>query len=72
MSYTIAIGSLGTIGYQVAKKLDEGIEGLTLSSVSANDKDRAAKKVSGFSIPPAIVSPEQLADSADILSLIHI
>ena len=67
MSYKIAIGSLGTIGYQVAKKLDEGIDGLTLSAVTANNKDRARERIAGFKTPPVIVSPEQLVDTADII-----
>lgn len=67
MSYRIAIGSLGTIGYQVAKKLDEGIDGLTLTAVTANNKERASEKVAGFTAPPAIVSPAELAETADII-----
>ncbi len=67
MSYKIAIGSLGTIGYQVAQRLEKGIEGLTLTAVSANDKNRAKQRVSGFAAPPAIVTPEALAAHADII-----
>lgn len=67
MSYNVAIGSLGTIGYQVAKKLEDGIDGLTLTAVSAHNKDRAAQRVSGFKTPPLIVLPQQLADTADII-----
>ena len=67
MSYQIAIGSLGTIGLQVARKLDEGIDGLTLTAVSANNRDRARERVSGFKAPPSIVAPEQLAENADII-----
>ena len=67
MSYKIAIGSLGTIGYQVAKKLEDGIEGLTLTAVSASNKEKAAEKVSGFAHPPSVVSAQQLADAVDII-----
>lgn len=67
MSYRVAIGSLGTIGYQVAKKLEEGIEGLTLTAVSAHNKDRASSRVSAFKEPPAVLAPGELASSADII-----
>lgn len=66
-NYQVAIGSLGTIGYKVAKNLDDGIEGLSLSAVSANNRERATEKVSGFSSPPSVVSPNELAASADII-----
>ena len=67
VSFKIAIGSLGTIGYQVASRLEDGIDGLTLVAVSANNKDVAGNKVSAFKNPPAVVSVEQLADTADII-----
>ncbi len=67
VSIKIAIGSLGTIGYRVAKKLDDGIDGLTLVAVSANNRDAASDKVSEFKTPPAVVSVDQLADTADII-----
>ena len=64
---TVAVGSLGTIGYKVAQKLDDGIDGLQLTVVSARNTDRAADKVSSFKSPPAVVAVEALADSADIV-----
>jgi aspartate dehydrogenase len=63
----VAIGSLGTIGLKVAQKLDDGIDGLQLTSVSARDTERAADKVSSFTNPPSVVAPEALADGADII-----
>ena len=51
-NYRVAIGSLGTIGTTVAKKLDEGIDGLSLVAVSANNRDRAQQKVADFKRPP--------------------
>ncbi len=68
MSNRIAIGSLGTIGLQVARRLDEGdIDGLSLTAVSAHNKARAADRVAGFNSPPAILSPRELADTADLI-----
>ncbi|MEM7258267.1 MAG: aspartate dehydrogenase [Pseudomonadota bacterium] len=63
----VAIGSLGTIGLQVAKRLDEGIDGLQLTAVSANDRQRAAQKVASFSKPPEVCGLAELADKADIV-----
>jgi len=64
---TVAIGSLGTIGLQVAKKLDEGIDSLSLTAVTANDRERASARVADFNTPPAIIAPEELAASADLV-----
>jgi len=66
-NYRVAIGSLGTIGFTVAKKLDEGIDGLSLAAVSANNRDRAKTKVAGFKQVPSVVSANELAKSADIV-----
>jgi hypothetical protein len=38
----LAIGGLGAIGKNVARRLDEGIEGLILAAVAAQDITRAA------------------------------
>ena len=38
---TVAIAGLGAIGFQVARRLDDGIDGLALAAVSARDLARA-------------------------------
>ena len=65
---SIAIGSLGTIGLNVARRLDAGeIPGLSLTAVSASSKERAAEKVALFKSSPTVVAPDELATSADIV-----
>ncbi len=63
----VAIGSLGTIGYNVAGRLDKGIDGLELTAVSANNTSRAVEKVSVFRTPPTVVNAEELSMHADII-----
>lgn len=63
----VAVGGLGAIGLQVARALDQGIDGLALSAVSANNKERAAARVAGFRAPPAVLDLAALADAADIV-----
>ena len=36
-NFSIAIGGLGAIGMDVARRLDQGIDGLSLVAVSARD-----------------------------------
>ncbi len=63
----VAIGSLGTIGLKVAERLDQGIEGLTLSAVAASSIESAQQRVAQFSNKPEAVSLAALVDYADIV-----
>ena len=62
MSLSVGIGSFGTIGRQVAGVLDRGeIPGLSLAMVSANDKARAAERMSALQTPVPVVDLAGLA-----------
>ncbi|HEX9584662.1 MAG TPA: aspartate dehydrogenase [Gammaproteobacteria bacterium] len=63
----VGIGSLGTVGYAVAKRLDEGIDGLMLAAVSARDEARAAGRIAGFRQSVDVVSLESLAANCDVV-----
>jgi aspartate dehydrogenase len=63
---TVGIGGLGAIGLDLARALDQGVEGLRLAAVSARDAARARDRVAGFRSPPAVVGLEALAE-ADIV-----
>ena len=65
---TVAIGSLGTVGLEVARRIDGGeLDGLALSAVSARDRARARNRMRGFQSPVDIVSAADLAEHADIV-----
>ena len=44
----VAIGGFGAIGKVVARRLDDGIEGLALAAVSARDPVRAKAAMADF------------------------
>jgi len=44
----VAIGGFGAIGKVVARRLDRGIEGLTLAAVAARDVARAEAAMADF------------------------
>lgn len=68
MTYGLAIAGLGAIGMRVARAVDAGqVPGFTLKAVSANDRARAAERVSHFRNPPPVVPLEELADMADVI-----
>ena len=66
--HTVGIGGLGTVGFEVARRIDGGeIDGLTLGAVSARDHARARARVAGFRSPVDVVSAGELAARADIV-----
>lgn len=64
----VAIASLGTIGLEVARRLDRGeIPGVRAVAVTARDLERARARVAAFTSPPDVVPIEALPGSADII-----
>lgn len=63
----VAIGGFGAIGKTVARRLDRGIEGLTLSAVSARDTARATATMGAFTNPVPVVPLAHLWEEAEIV-----
>lgn len=63
----VAIGGLGAIGMTVARRLDQGIEGLRLAAVSARDRGAAARRVADLTSPVPVVAAGDLAAHGDIV-----
>ncbi len=66
MTLTVAIAGLGAIGLDLARALDQGVDGLRLIAVSARDHAKARANMAGFRDMPEIVSLAELA-RADIV-----
>ncbi|MBR0694180.1 aspartate dehydrogenase [Bradyrhizobium lablabi] len=64
---SVAVAGLGAIGADVVKALDQGIEGLTLVAVSAQNPDKHRGWLAGLKTAPKMVAIEELADVADIV-----
>jgi aspartate dehydrogenase len=67
MSLRVAIGGFGAIGKVVARRLDQGIDGLTLAAVAARNAARADEAMAGFRRKVAVVPLRRLSDHADIV-----
>lgn len=63
----VAIAGLGAIGMAVAEALDRGTPGCVLTAVSANDKEKAARRLSGFRRPVRVVDIDALEGLADVV-----
>jgi aspartate dehydrogenase len=67
MALRVAIGGFGAIGKVVAQRLDQGIDGLTLTVVAARDRARATAAMGHFARPVPVVPLARLWEHADIV-----
>jgi len=63
----VTVAGLGAIGQKVAEALDRGIPGCVLAAVSANDRNKAAKRLAHLGRPVPVVSLGELEPLADIV-----
>ena len=63
----VAIVGLGAIGRKLAQALDQGIDGLTLVAVSAQNPEKHQAWLAGLTKPPAVLPIDALVDAADIV-----
>ncbi|MBT3360258.1 MAG: aspartate dehydrogenase [Rhodospirillales bacterium] len=63
----VGIGGFGAIGQAVAKRVDEGIPGLSLVAVSARDVAKAGRNMADFKQPVPVVTLGELAGLADVV-----
>jgi aspartate dehydrogenase len=63
----VAVAGLGAIGLAVAEALDRGISGCVLTAVSAQDRAKAAQRLSGFKHPVPVVAIDELEPCADLV-----
>ena len=64
---SVGLGGFGAIGGAVARRLDAGVDGLVLAAVSARDRARAERRMSGFRRPARVVDPGELPGLADVV-----
>jgi aspartate dehydrogenase len=63
----VAIAGLGAVGLKIAKALDAGIAGCTLTAVSARDKDAAAKRLADLRHQVPVLELAALEPLADVV-----
>ena len=63
----VGIGGLGAIGMALARRLDKGIDGLTLTAVSARDKDAARLRLSDLRQQVPVMALSELAPVSDVV-----
>ena len=65
----IGVAGLGAVGMPVARWLDGGADkhNLTLTGVSAGNKERAKQRVTDFNTPPSVLTLKHLVKVSDVL-----
>lgn len=63
----VGIGGFGAIGRDIATRLDQGEQGLTLTAVSARDVGKAEAGMADFRHPVPVVPLADLATHADVI-----
>src|SRR5205823_6717413 len=63
----VAIAGFGAIGAVVARRLDQGMDGLVLAAVSARDRQAAEQRQAGFRKRVPVLALDELAERADIV-----
>ena len=63
----VAVAGLGAIGLKLAEALDRGIPGCVLAAVSANDRSKAAERLSHLGCRAPVVALAELEPLADIV-----
>ena len=63
----VGIVGFGSIGYDVGKRIDQGIEDFNLIGISSRTKKNVLKKISSFKNKPEVFSLEDLCKKSDII-----
>jgi aspartate dehydrogenase len=63
----IAIAGLGEIGRTMARRLAQGMPGLSLAAIATRDREKAKKWLDGEGIACPLVSLDELPDHADLV-----
>ena len=63
----VGIVGLGTIGTTLAQHLDDGIDGLSLSSVAVGDPNKNYPILKNLKVVPNIVNLEEMSASTDVI-----
>jgi aspartate dehydrogenase len=67
MTLNVSIGGFGAIGKVVAQRLDQGMDGVTLTAVAARDVARAQAAMTRFARRVPVVPLARLCEYADIV-----
>jgi len=63
----VGIAGLGVIGARVARRLTDGLEGMTLTAVASGGREKAERTLAAMGATACVVSPQALAAECDVI-----
>ncbi len=63
----VAVAGLGAVGFEVAKRLAEGLDDLSLAAVSARDRVAAKARMAAVDSRVPVLPAEELGEAADVV-----
>jgi aspartate dehydrogenase len=63
----VGVAGLGVIGAKVARRLTDGLEGMTLVAVTSGGREKAERTLAAMGAQVPVVSPAELADLCDVI-----
>src|SRR3974390_2347407 len=63
----VGIAGLGAVGFNVARRLEEGIPCLVLVAIAVRDRDKARRNLPGAGERIPIMTAEALAETCDVV-----
>jgi aspartate dehydrogenase len=67
LSCKVGIAGLGVIGARVARRLQNGLPGMTLAAVTSGDREKAERTLAAMGSAAPVVSPQALAAECDVI-----
>lgn len=67
MTCKVGIAGLGVIGARVARRLTDGLPGMTLTAVASGGREKAERTLAAMGSAACVVSPEALAAQCDVV-----
>ncbi len=63
----VGIVGFGSIGFDVGKRIDQGVENFKLVGITSRTKEKILKKISSFKIKPEVLGLEDLCKKCDVI-----
>jgi aspartate dehydrogenase len=63
----VGLAGLGAVGLDVARRLEAGIDGLTLGAIAVRDVEKAKRNLPGVGVHIPVATIETLADTCDVV-----
>ena len=68
----VGLVGFGSIGFDVGKRIDQGIENFELAGISSRTKENVLKKITSFKLKPEVLELKIYARNQILLLIVHL